>query len=91
MKNHNQDPQRRKSPSVAQQGGHILEGVHLAGGKLLLHGHGGCNLKCGVDHLSSGASGVGSVVAFIFLELSISWGSACRVCSNIGKSLPGSP
>ena len=30
-------------------GGHILEG-----GKLLLQCHGGCNLKRGVDHLSSG-------------------------------------
>ena len=36
-------------------------------------------------------SGVGSVVASIFLELSVSWGSASRVCSNIGRSLPGSP
>ena len=36
-------------------------------------------------------SGVGSVAASIFLELSISWGSASRVCSNIGRSLPGSP
>ena len=31
------------------RGGHILEG-----GKLLLQCHGGCNLKRGVDHLSSG-------------------------------------
>ena len=36
-------------------------------------------------------SGVGSVAASIFLELSVSWGSASRVCSNIGRSLPGSP
>ena len=36
-------------------------------------------------------SGVSSVVASIFLELSVSWGSASRVCSNIGRSLPGSP
>ena len=49
MKNHNRDRQRRKSPWAAQQGGHILEG-----GKLLLQCHGGCNLKRGVDHLSSG-------------------------------------
>ena len=50
MKYHNQDRQRRKSPGVAQWGGgHILEG-----GKLLLQCHGGCNLKRGIDHLSSG-------------------------------------
>ena len=49
MKNHNPDRQRRKSHWEAQQGGHILEG-----GKLLLQCHGGCNLKQGVDHLSSG-------------------------------------
>lgn len=50
MKNHNRDRQRRKSPWAAQRGGgHILEG-----GKLLLQCHGGCNLKRGVDHLSSG-------------------------------------
>ena len=35
--------------SSAGGGGHILEG-----GKLLLQCHGGCNLKRGVDHLSSG-------------------------------------
>ena len=49
MKNHNRDRQRRKSSWEAQLGGHILEG-----GKLLLQCHGGCNLKRGVDHLSSG-------------------------------------
>ena len=89
MKNHNRDRQRRKSPWAAQRaGGHILEG-----GKLLLQCHGGCNLKRGVDHLSSDVSisRVGSVPASIFLELSVSWGSASRVCSNIGRSLPGSP
>lgn len=36
-------------------------------------------------------SGVGSVAASIFLDLSVSWRSASRVCSNIGRSLPGSP
>ena len=36
-------------------------------------------------------SGVGSVAASIFMELSVSWGSASRVCSNIGRSLPCSP
>ena len=41
--------------------------------------------------LTISVSGVASVVASIFLELSVSWGSASRVCSNIGRSLPGSP
>ena len=90
MKNHNRDRQRRKSPWAAQRGGggHILEG-----GKLLLQCHGSCNLKRGVDHLSSGRERiwVGSLAASIFLELSVSWGSASRVCSNFGRSLPGSP
>ena len=36
-------------------------------------------------------SGVGSMVASIFLELSVSWGSASQVCSNIDRYLPGSP
>ena len=36
-------------------------------------------------------SGVSSVVASMFLELYVSWGSASCVCSNIGRSLPGSP
>ena len=36
-------------------------------------------------------SGVDLVAASIFLELSVSRGSASRVCSNISRSLPGSP
>ena len=88
MKNHNRDRKRRKSPWAAQQGGHILEG-----GKLLLQCHGAVTsdgaLTISVVALS--VSGVRSVVASIFLELSVSWGSASRVCSNIGKSLPSSP
>ena len=70
-----------------------MGGTHPRRGKLLLQCHGGCNLKRGVDHLSSGVSvsGVGLVAGSIFLELSVSWGSASRFCSNIGRSLPGSP
>ena len=89
MKNHNRDRQRRKSPWAAQQGGgHILEG-----GKLLLQCHGAVtsNGALTISVVAVSVSGVGSVVASIFLELSVSWGSASRVCSNIGRSLPGSP
>ena len=49
MKNHNRDRQRKNHLGQLSRGGHILEG-----GKLLLQCHGGCNLKRGVDHLSSG-------------------------------------
>ena len=89
MKNHNRDRQRRKSPWAAQrEGGHILEG-----GKLLLQCHVGCNLKRAltISIVAESISRVGSVAASIFLELSVSWGSASHVCSNIGRSLPGSP
>ena len=84
MKNHNRDRQRRKSPWAAQRGGggHILEG-----GKLLLQ----CHEALTISIVAVSVSGVGSVAASIFLELSVSWGSASRVCSNIGRSLPGSP
>ena len=91
MENHNRDRKRRKSPWAAQRGGgggHILEG-----GKLLLQCHRGCNLNGAltISVVAMSVSGVVSVVASIFLELSVSWGSASRVCSNIGRSLPGSP
>ena len=36
-------------------------------------------------------SRVGSVASSIFLELSVLWGSASRVCPNISRSLPRSP
>ena len=84
MKNHNRDRQRRKSPWAAQWGGgHILEG-----GKLLLKCHEAVTSNVA---LTISVSGVASVVSSIFLELSVSWGSASRICSNIGRSLPGSP
>ena len=44
-----------------------------------------------ISAVAVSVSGVGLVAASIFLELSVSWGSASRVCSNIGRSLPGSP
>ena len=85
MKNHNRGRQRRKPPWATQRGrGHTSSK--------------GENCSCSATGVvtSNGAltilvSGVASVVASIFLELSVSWGSASRVCSNIGRSLPGSP
>ena len=69
-------------------GGHILEG-----GKLLLQCHRGCNLNGAltISVVAVSVSGVGSMVASIFLELCVSWGLASRVCSNISRSLPSSP
>ena len=89
MKNHNRDRQRRKSPWVAQRGGgHILEGENCscsATGVVTSNG------TLTISLVAVSVSGDGSVAASIFLELSVSWGSASRVCSNIGRSLPGSP
>ena len=89
MKNHNRDRQRRKSPWAAQRGGDTSsKGENCscsATGAVTSNG------ALTISVVAVSVSGVGSVVASIFLELSVSWGSASRVCSNIGRSLPGSP
>ena len=87
MKNHNRDRQRRKSPWAAQ-GGTSSKGENCScGATRAVTSNGALTISVVVVSVS----GVSSVVASIFLELSISWGSAYRVCSNIGRSLPGSP
>ena len=89
MKNHNRDRQRRKSPWAAQRGADTSsKGENCscrATGAVTSNG------ALTISVVAVSVSGVGSVVASIFLELSVSWGSASRVCSNIGRSLPGSP
>ena len=90
MKNHNRDRQRRKSPWAAQRGG----GDTSSKGENCSCSPTGAVTSNGaltISVVAVSVSGVGSVVASIFLELSVSWGSASRVCSNIGRSLPGSP
>ena len=89
MKNHNRD---------RQEGNHL--GQLSGGGDTSSKGE-NCSCSATTAVTSNGAltisvvvmsvSRVGSVAASIFLELSVSWGSASRVCSNIGRSLPGSP
>jgi len=82
---------------IGKEGNHLGQ---LSGGDTSSKGE-NCSCSATGNVTSNGAltisvvavsvSGVGSVVASIFLELSVSWGSASRVCSNIGRSLPGSP
>ena len=83
MKNHNRDRQRRNHLGQLSRGDTSLKGENCS-----------CSAMGAVTSngaLTISVSGVASVVASIFLELSISRGSASRVCSNIGRSLPGSP
>ena len=90
MKNHNRDRQRRKSPWAAQRGG----GDTSSKGEICSCSATGAVTSNGaltISVVAVSVSVVGSVAATIFLELSVSWGSASRVCSNIGRSLPGSP
>ena len=89
MKNHNRDQQRRKSPWTAQRGGE----PSTKGGNCSCYATGPVtsNGVLTISVVAVSISGVGSVAASIFLELSVSWGSTSPVCSNIGRSLPGSP
>ena len=73
---------------LSEGGGDILEGGNCsrsATGAIT------SNRALTISVVAVSVSGVGSVAASIFLELSVSLGSASRVCSNIGRSLPGSP
>ena len=88
MKNHNRDRQRRKSPWAAQRGDTSSKGENCS---CSVTGAVTSNGALTISVLALSVFGVGSVAASIFLELSVSWGSASRVCSNIGRSLPGSP
>ena len=89
MKNHNRDRQRRKSPWAAQQGGDTSskgENCSYSATRVV-----SSNGALTISVVAVSVSGVGSVVASIFLELSVSWVSDSCVYSNIGRSLPGSP
>ena len=88
MKNHNRDRQRRKSPWQLSEGDTSSKGENCscsATGAVTSNG------ALTISVVAVSVSGVGSVAASIFLELSVSWGSASRVCSNIGRSFLGSP